>query len=142
MAATAEAPPAARTCKWGHKGTVGRPCVGCANRIRRARDNKRAGRHPREVLVKVPNAPLRERLLDLIAAGRITVAQAAVNAGWRTGRGGGDTLRMKRTLGLVPSNDGTRRDGTRYTTVRETIDYETAVRLCHALHAHPADMGI
>ena len=110
---------------------------------RRRKANIKAGRHPREVLLRVPNAPLREHFLELYASGQVTAVRVAETAGWmRHGRDGlkGDALRLRRTLGIAES---TRRKGDE--TIRyivEEIEYDIAVLLCHAMHADPPAVGV
>jgi hypothetical protein len=110
-------------------------------RQERAKRNVKAGRHPREVLLKVPNAPLRERFLALVAAGQITASEAASTAGWRNGRAG-DSQRLYRSLGIVPMTMTSRQNGESIKYLAREIEYETAVTICHALHADPPAVGV
>jgi len=108
-------------------------------RQERAKRNAKAGRHPREVLLKVPNAPLRERFLTMVAAGQITASEAASSAGWRNGRAG-DSQRLRRSLGIIPMTSKQNGESIKY--LAEEIEYETAVAICHAVHADPPAVGV
>jgi hypothetical protein len=107
-----------------------------------ARANKRAGRHARETLWRVSNAPLRERYEELTRNG-VPAAVIAQRAGWAIMSNGtprGDTQRLKRKLGLIP--ESTRKGSETYTRIVDRVTYETAVTLCRALGADPVEVGV
>jgi hypothetical protein len=102
-------------------------------RERRQR-NIKAGRHPRETMIEVAVAPLRERFLELHCRGEATATEVALSLGWTTSTSRGDGQRVRRTLGLVPDNAGG--------APRQVIFYEAAEALCHALYADPTAVGV
>lgn len=121
----------------------------CEQRRRRDREksNIKAGRHPREVLLTVPNAPLRARYLDLLTTGQSTASEIAYALGWEVrsrGRVAADTERLKRALGLAKSTSTRVVDAGKIvvTYVREEIDYEVAEQLCLAMYADPPAVGV
>ena len=136
------------TCKRGHPVTLranGRyRCPTCDSKT--FRDNERT-RHPREVLLQVSNAPLRERFLELSAQKRTSASTIARAFGWtlpptRSSRelgqvaDRGDSSRVRKELGLMEVNDG----GVRRT--RQTISYERAVQYVHLLKMDPHEAGV
>jgi hypothetical protein len=110
--------------------------------------NERMGRHPRETLLRVPNAALRERYEEIVGRGLMTASEVAVAAGFtetrRDGRHRADLRRLKKRLGLEP--ESTRKigpDGKRLSYLADKVDYETAVRLCRAMGIeYPAEVGV
>jgi hypothetical protein len=118
-------------------------CRICERVRERRRANIKAGRHPREVLLRVSNAPLRERYLTVITTGVASPTQIARNLGWFCGgrsKKKPDTARLRRALGLLPSY--TERDGGRVEYFVDELDYERAQAICFALYADPPAVGI
>lgn len=139
-------------CPLGHDNydidAIGRMnCMTCTrNRARMQkclRKNVDAGRHPRETMVRVPNETLRERYLRLLEQG-VDAGQVARNAGYIVHKDGRpDIQRLKRALGVTKQSskecDG---DGQRIGYYADRVNYDTAVVLCHALGADPAEVGV
>lgn len=126
-------------------------CAGARAKVTRAaRRNVRTGRHPRETLLFVSNALLRERFELLTKKGMATAYQIAVAAGYETrrrdGRGGvaPDVGRLQKQLGII-SQSG-RRDpatGERCQYFAETMTYDAALRVCKAMGVeYPAEVGL
>lgn len=108
------------------------------------KQSKDPGRNPREALLRVANAPLRERYQRLLGAG-VAASTIATRAGFvcsrKGGRSHGDTTRLERALGLVP--EMTKHNGKRYSKLSTTVAYATAVALCPALEIeYPAEVGV
>jgi hypothetical protein len=138
---------ATETCRRGHPrtaenvwhGSDGKPrCRVCRNNGLKHAARTR-NRHPREVLLEVPNEPLRERFLELQKLGRVTAVSVAAALDWYgTKNVGGqvkrvpDSTRVLKRLGLTPQ------DGKYATTVR----YETAVAIAQALGMEPYEAGV
>jgi hypothetical protein len=123
-------------------------CPKCTKirRVMRERQvtNLPAGRHPRETMTRVPNRALRERLVSLTERGEFTISEVASGAGYTDSRGHPDIQRLKRQLGITKSSSR-RRDssGGRILYYADSIDYETAVRLCRAMGIeYPAEVGV
>jgi hypothetical protein len=119
----------------------------------RRRRNTKAGRHPRETLLQVPNAPLREAFLRLCSIGEVSPVQVCYALDWTIKanrdrkRGIGpqaDTGRLRRSLGLAPQNTHRVIDGvkTRVKYMSDVMDYEVAERICHALGVAPTEVGV
>lgn len=120
------------------------------NRSAAGNDGVQFRRHPREVLRKVPNAPLRERYEELLAKGAMTATDIAFAAGYVISRkaerrgGLGDIRRLKKRLGL--EDEYGMRDpvtGERPAYRAESVSYDTAVLLCKAMGIeYPAEVGV
>jgi hypothetical protein len=119
-------------------------CRTCERERDRRRTNIKAGRHPREVLLRVPNAALRAHYLRLIAQRETTSGEIARNLGWFcNGRSGPkpDSARLRRALGLAVSV--TRGEGGERVEYRvDELDYERAQAICLAMHADPPTMEV
>ncbi len=90
----------------------------------------------------VPVAELREAVL----ASGMPLSTICCQMGWlctkrKRPTPGGDTARLKRTLGLLP-NCTRGRTGKRYATTMDTINYHTAVRIAAAAGLDPVDVGL
>ena len=133
-----------------HTGSPGhRACYICKRMSDRRRANIKAGRHPRETLLQVPNGPLRERFLWLCATEEASAAGVCHALGWTTIKRGRrhaspDIARLKRSLGLQPQDTHRSIDGvrTKIRYITDRMDYEVAVRMCHALGCDPAAVGV
>lgn len=141
---TTAAPPL--LCRFGHEMHHDGRQARCRTCNEAGARHARRGRHPREVLVKVPNAPLRERFVEMRDRGECSAVGIAAALGWmrssspamrRKGKhdGGPDTGRLMKALGLQESSD---RDG-RYR--RQHIAYEMAVRIGALLGMDPHEGG-
>lgn len=122
-------------------------CRACGRQSDRRRANLKAGRHPREVLLAIPNAPLRERYLNLLVIGEVTASEVARAMDWwamKKGRRTPDTSRVKRTLGLAEAHTRRVIDGVKVDTthITQTIEYETAARLTLVLGVDPPAVGV
>lgn len=122
---------------------------------RSATSDRTYERHPKEVLLRVSNAPLRERFLYLEKRGVMTASILAGRLGWFVmvpggGRSNGkryaagDMSRVRRTLGIAPESDrcagggrGRPRGG-----LRQAIRYELAVQIAFALGMDPHEAGV
>lgn len=131
-------------------------CRRCsAIRTRRSKlrhDNRKTpGRHPHEMLNRIPNDLLRARYEELTGSGDMTPSEIARAAGYITkrsdGRAGGDQpdiQRLKKQLGITKQRgrlDPTTGERPVYAT--QNVGYDTAVALCRAMAIeYPAEVGV
>jgi hypothetical protein len=113
------------------------------NRINyRLRHNAKQGRHPRETLLMVPNAPLRAAMERRLGEG-VTIAEIALAAGFTVTKRGrvvsGDGRRLKRVMGTSESYDSKNPGRTYYA---EAVRYEMAVHLALILGVDPVEVGV
>lgn len=127
-------------------GRVG--CSACAEMRKaaynRRRKNARFDRHPRESMIRVSNALLRERFVELVDRGFTTAERVARSAGYVYSGGRADTQRLQRRLGLAPEVSKDRAaDGKRILRYADQVEYDTAVKLCYAMGVdYPAEVGV
>lgn len=118
-----------------------RECSRVRARVKKLNDrNKGTNRHPRESLIRVPNAALRERYETLVGSGLMTASEIAISAGYiakrhaRTGGLQADIQRLKKQLGVIPQATKERDpDGARIFQVAELLNYDVAERLGRAM---------
>lgn len=88
---------------------------------------------------QVPVAPFRDRYRLLEAREGLTLGEVAMRLGWTRKRGTeGDTTRAGRALGVTPESY----DLTDSPVYREAVEYDTAVKLCDALHIDYFELGL
>lgn len=81
---------------------------------------------------RVPNAPFRDRFLELANREMLDAAEVAHRAGWITNEGP-NTKRVERALGLRPNTRGN---------VQDELPALNALDLMRALHLDPFECGL
>lgn len=98
------------------------------------------------IRTSVPVVLFQERFAQMEAAPRAgnhgrfpkdAATRIAERLGWRDKHGCLDSPRVRRALGLRPEQTNAGR-----IRLRETVGYETALRLCEAMDIDPVDIGL
>ena len=87
------------------------------------------------------NAPIREAVEHAVASGDYTYSSICRSLGWTRKRvkgGIGDTSRLKRGVGLLPSKDSSGN----CTVFTRTMRYDNAVRVVRAIDRDPVEFGL
>jgi hypothetical protein len=90
-----------------------------------------------EVPVDVFREYVERALEDGVTAAELALRVGIVKSRGHVGRGYGDGSALKRYVGLLPS-----RDGRGHVTIRATLTYPVALRLCEGLGIDPVDAGL